>query len=176
VRSLGPALGALLLCACPLPQSVPQTDSTITPPRIVEDDSLSPRQTRLAFDPSCLRRQAFTIQATVGDENDKEPVEYRWFVDYQPSSQERRSPLPESGTVEGPQQPPRTRRPLPPLTFFPADFGAAAHVLELTVSNGFLGGDQNALAFPWRTPSGGFEIQSFRWLFEAVPGSGGCPP
>ena len=169
-----PAL--LLLAGCPLPQAVPSlSGSSAAPPRVLQDASLAPSATRVAFDPGCVRAQSFDVTATVEFESD-EPVEYRWFVDYQNDSQQRWTPL-ENGVVAAPTQEPRTLRPLPPFSLRPADFGTArTHVLELAVSNGFQGGAQPALPDPWRTPASGFRVQSYRWVFEPLAGSGGCPP
>lgn len=175
-RAPGPILLAALLAGCPLPQSVPSLSGTAAaPPRILQDASLQPAVTRVPFDPGCARPQSFAVSATVEFEAG-DAVEYRWFVDYQNDNQSAWTPL-EVGVVQQPTQEPRTLRPVPGFAFRPADFGTSrVHVLELSISNGFQGGSQAALPDPWRTPAAGFRVQSYRWIFEPLAGSGGCPP
>jgi hypothetical protein len=169
---------ALLATGCPLPQAVPsRSGTTAAPPRILQDGSLLPAATRIPFDPGCARPQSFDVHATVEFEAG-DAVEYRWFVDYQNDNQSAWTPL-EQGVVQQPTQEPRTLRPLPAFAIRPADFGTArVHVLDLAVSNNFLGDSaaQATLPDPWRTPAPGFRVQSYRWVFEPLAGSGNCPP
>ena len=170
---------AAVLAGCPLPQPVSSftQEASITPPRIVQDASLTPAETQIPFHSPCPvgSRQTFTVTATVADDNAGEPVDYRWFVDYDRLDSSRYQPLGDSGRLDPPVQPPFTRRPVPPLSFVPGDYGEAIHVLELVLSNGFEGAppDQPSLPLPWRTPSPNYEVQAYRWVFVPVPGT--CP-
>lgn len=180
-----PVAALLLLAACPLPQSVPSVPpGSVTPPRIVEDASLTPSGTTVAFDPTCPTAQAFTVTATVADENFGEAVDYRYFVDYSPTDPFRYTPQAE-GPLDAPTQEPFTLRPVKPdfvvrpAQFAPAD---ATRVLELVVSNGFdKSPDQGALPLPNRTPlsdaNNRYEVQSHKWVFVPVAGCAGttCP-
>ncbi len=176
-----PLAALLLLAACPLPQSVPSVPpGSVTPPRIVENATLSPAGTTVAFDPSCSTAQHFTVTATVADENFSEVVEYRWFVDYDPTIPTQ--PKFESGQLNPPDVEPFTTRLVPPLDFRPG-FGAggnALHVLELVVSNGFdKSTDQSVLPLPYRTPlsnaQNSYEVQSHKWVFVPVAGCATAP-
>jgi len=175
LRGAAPPLLLILLAGCPLPQAVPSLSGTAAaPPRILQDASLSPAATRITFDPACARPQSFDVAATVEFEAG-DAVEFRWFVDYQNDNQSAWTPI-DQGVVQQPAQEPRALRPIPAFAFRPADFGSSrVHVLEVSISNGFQGGSQPALPDPWRTPAAGFRIQSYRWVFEPIPGSGGCP-
>ncbi len=186
------ALGALLLAGCPLPQSVPSVPTgSIPPPRIVEDVSApsGPSATlttvpgTVPFDPSCPTKQAFTLTATVADENYSEAVGYRWFANYDPSLQPRWTPLSE-GSMDPPTTGPVTRRAVPPQVIMPVDFTPPV-VVELVVSNGFdvcppvVGSPQ---PLPCRTPQttpNSYEVQSHAWVFTPASGcaaAGACIP
>lgn len=175
MRSAALLAALLALTGCPLPQAVPSlSGAAAAPPRILQDASLLPAATRIPFDPGCSAPQSFDVSATVEFEA-SDAVEYRWFVDYQNDNQSLWTPL-EQGVVQQPAQEPRSLRPLPVFTLRPADFGASrVHVLELAISSGFQPGPQSSLAEPYRTPAPGFRVQSYRWVFEPLPGSGGCP-
>ncbi|HEU4384566.1 MAG TPA: hypothetical protein VFR85_13850 [Anaeromyxobacteraceae bacterium] len=190
-RSRLVAAALLLAAACPLPQSVPSVPpGSVTPPRIVQDTSrpdatsltLTTSGTATAFDGTCTTPQAFTISATVADENPDENVDFRWFVDYSPIDPARYTYLPESGQLGTPTQEPFNLRPVPNLTpFRPASYGGTAvHVLELVASNGFdKSADQAARPLPYRTPLSGYEVQSHKWVFVPTPGCAAaatCPP
>ena len=173
-----PLAALLLLAACPLPQSVPSVPpGSVTPPRIVEDASLTPAGTTVPFDPTCPVAQSFTVTVTVADENFSEAVDYRWFADYDPASQARYTPLGQ-GTLDRPEVEPFTLRPVKPdFVLRPAQVPPATgtHVLELVVSNGFdQRADQTQLALPYRTPisdpKNRYEVQSHKWVFAPVPG------
>ncbi len=178
-----PLAALLLLAACPLPQSVPSVPpGSVTPPRIVEDASLTPSSSSVAFDPLCATAQPFTVTATVADENFSEAVDYRWFVDYDPGDPSRYDPLAQSGQLDPPTQEPFTLRRIPDLLAFrPGDYGSATHVLEVVISNGFdKSADQGALPLPYRTPLTGtqsYEVQSHKWVFVPVAACAGttCP-
>jgi hypothetical protein len=174
------AFAALVLAGCPIPQTVPEypKGGSITPPRIVAETAV-PSGTFLTVPSGCATSPTMPpFSAKIVDENVTEPVEARWFVDYDPASDARSSPLGLPVFVPTVDQPdpnsPKTERTVPPLTaFHPYDFGSAVgsvHVLELVVSNGFdptadtlpsLGG---VPALPYRTPLGGFETQVYRWV------------
>ncbi len=189
-----PLAALLLLAGCPLPQSVPSVPpGSVTPPRIVEDVSrpsatsptLTTAGTTVLFEPTCpAAPQAFTVTATVADENFSEAVEYRWFVDYDPLDPLRHVPRPGSGQLDPPSQKPFTLRRVPDFSVAPASFGNGLHVLELVVSNGFdqrPEPDQSALPLPYRTPLTGtqnYEVQSHKWVFVPVAGCApaACPP
>lgn len=179
-----PAAALLLLAACPLPQSVPSVPAgSVTPPRIVEDASLTPSGTTVAFDPACATAQSFTVTVTVADENFSEAVDYRWFADYDPASQPRYTPLAQ-GSLDPPTAEPFTLRPVKPdFVLRPAQFSPSTgtHVLELVVSNGFdQRADQTQVALPYRTPltdaQNRYEVQSHKWVFLPVPGCATAAP
>jgi hypothetical protein len=68
-----------------------------------------------------------------------------------------------------------------PLPFEPWDYdtltGRTVHVVELTISNGFLpvGATVPPGSLPNRTAAPGYEVQVFRWTFLQTP-TGGCGP
>ncbi len=173
--------GAILpLAACPLPQplaSVGHEDGgTKTPPR-VDVSSAIPRASLVKVSTSCPQPPAFTVGATLIDDDNSEPVTARWFVDYTPDSDGSR--MLASEDLPGSEEPTQTTRALSPLTFSPADFGVApgiAHVLEVVVSNGFYPPGTAGLPLPNRTPQPGFETQVFRWVFQFDPSSENCGP
>ncbi len=191
-RSSPAALAVLLLLAgCPLPQSVPSVPAgSIPPPRIVDDVS-APRTTLSAtlttvpgivlFDPNCAKPQSFTVTAMVADENYSEAVGYRWFANYDPTSQARWTPL-SQGIIDPPTAEPFTRRTVPPQGIFPASFTPPV-VVELVVSNGFDTCDPIAIAtssqpLPCRTPQttpNSYEVQSHKWVFVPAPGCATAP-
>ena len=89
---------------------------------------------------SCPPGSAFQISATLIDENSEEPVEVRWFVDYDPNNQVQRTPL-QVQTLPPPADPQQFKRFPSPFPFAPWDFDRPderVHVVELTISNGFL--------------------------------------
>ncbi len=191
-----PSLAALLLLAgCPLPQSVPSVPpGAIPPPRIVDDVSaptgpsatLTTAPGTVPFDPTCAKKQSFTVTATVADENYSEAVGYRWFANYDPTSQARWTPL-SQGSIDPPTAEPFTRRAVPPQGIFPVDYTAPV-VVELVVSNGFATCDPipaSSQPLPCRTPQttpNSYEVQSHTWVFVPVSGCATlttcipCPP
>jgi len=183
---LAAALGAAALAAgCPLPQPLPGVGNPdaglpITPPRVVTSTAV-PAPPLTAYGPpsACPGGAAFTISADVIDEITTEPVEVRWFVDYDAASQVYSTPF-QVDTLPPPPDPTEYQRAPPPFTFRPSDFDVPAervHVVEMTVSNGFLplyqpvppGGQPN------REAAEGYEVQVFRWTFQPAV-AGGCGP
>jgi hypothetical protein len=66
------------------------------------------------------------------------------------------------------------------FSFVPWDFDlptAHVHVVELTISNGFLpvGDPVPPGSLPNRTAAPGYEVQVFRWTFQ-LSDTGGCGP
>ncbi len=186
MRCRGLPLAALLLAVgCPLPQSVPSVPpGSVTPPRIVEDASLTPTGTTVTFDPGCLagKETIFAVTATVADDNFGELVEYRWFVDYEVSPPNRYNPL-ASGPLDPPTTEPFTRRPLPVLQIQPQLYGNATHVLELVVSNGFdlcppdpMQPQQLPCRTPQTTAQNTYEVQSHTWVFIPATGCATAAP
>ena len=188
------ALAALLLLAgCPLPQSVPSVPpGSIPPPRIVEDVSapsgpsgtLTTSPLDVPFDPSCASNQFFTLTATVADENYSEAVGYRWFANYDPTSQQDWTPL-SQGIMDPPTAEPFTRRAVPPQLVYPAAGYTTPVVVELVISNGFDVCPPDPLqpqALPCRTPQttpSSYEVQSHTWVFVPVANcaaAGTCVP
>ncbi|MBK9517131.1 MAG: hypothetical protein IPO09_07195 [Anaeromyxobacter sp.] len=180
VGLLGPWLGG-----CPLPQSLPEYPSTgrIAPPRIVTDQA-TPPGTVVEVAPDCPGADTdhvFSLSAGLIDENTVEPVEARWFVDYQPG-RSTVTPIPPIEIIPGPEDGVTLERPLTPFQFRPYTFDDAAfraggglHVVELVVSNGFLLEPTSGLPRPWRTPQAQYETQVHRWVFHYVPaGAGGA--
>jgi len=187
-------IGALLAAAfvagailggCPIPQPLPGVGSVdgglpITPPRVLSD-SAHPGLALTYYGPiaSCPVGSHFDVSATLIDENSEEPVEVRWFVDYDPDSQPLRTPL-QIQTLPPPADPTQYLRYPSSFPFTPWDFDRPAervHVVELTVSNGFLpvgvAGPPGSL--PNRTAAAGYEVQVFRWTFQPSA-TGGCGP
>ncbi len=185
---------AAALVGCPLPQPLPEYSPIAnTPPRIVMDDSVPGNQipysgTIVPVPAGCTgAKPAFPLHAQIRDSNTTEPIEVRWFVNYDPSnsglwywkSQE---------TIQAvvPTPPDATLREIRGWTFLPYDFpsvaGAAAdavgalHIVELVVSNGFYSPALDA-PLPFRSPAPGFEVQVYRWVFMNVAplASGSCP-
>jgi hypothetical protein len=176
------ALATSALGGCPLPQPLPGAGKAATPLRIYIT-SVVPGASAIPFDPACPGGAQFQLGGEVVDEDVEEQVEARWFVDYDPVSQQRSTPF-GSETLPPPQDQEQTHRPLASFAFRPGDFDAPppfttlVHVVEVVISNGFLpqappspnGGLTNRLTDP------AHEIQLFRWVFEPVPGSGACGP
>ncbi len=210
MRSTLPGRGALALllgaalAGCPLPQTLPEypASGTITPPRI-QSDSVTPSDTVILVDAGCPgldTSHAFRLGATIVDENTYEPVEYRWFVDYDPQRATVRPLFPDRQFIPGTQDGVTIERAVPPLelqpyTFDPPLYGSPTeskpgqnfrdsgglHVVELVVSNAFASEDPApvpAHARPWRTPlknaTQSFETQVYRWTFHYVPTGGAC--
>ncbi len=200
-----PALGALaillgaMLGGCPLPQTLPEypTSGTITPPRI-QSDNVTPIESVILVDAGCAgldTDHVFRLSATLIDENTFEPVEYRWFVDYDPQRSTVRPLFPTGQFIPGPNDGITIERVVPPLdlqpyTFDPPLFGSPTesrpgqnfrdggglHIVELVVSNAFASEDPApvpAHTRPWRTPlktdTQTFETQVYRWVFHYVP-------
>jgi hypothetical protein len=128
---------------------------------------------------SCPAGSAFSISANVIDENTEEPIEVRWFVDYDPGNQALRTPL-QVETLPPPTDSKQYTRYPKPFVFIPWDFDRPTqrvHVVELTVSNGFLpvGAAVPEGDLPNRTAAPGYEVQVFRWTFQPAA-AGGCGP
>jgi hypothetical protein len=191
--SRAPLAALLLLAGCPLPQSVPSVPpGSIPPPRIVADVSAPPTGpssalttagTTVPFDPSCATGQIFQIAATIADENYSEAVDYRWFVDYDPSTGVSPPGYVPLWFGQLAQTTGETRRQVPQQPFQPLLYGDAIHVLELVVSNGFdvcppVPGLPQAL--PCRTPLSNaqnhYEVQSYKWVFVPVPSCATATP
>ena len=191
-------IGALLLAAlaggaimggCPIPQPLPGVGSIdgglpITPPRVLTT-SVVPGLAITDYGPvegpsaPCPPGSLFQVSATVVDENSEEPVEVRWFVDYDPDNQLLRTPL-QIETLPPPADPQQYKRFPKPFPFSPWDFDRPTervHVVEMTISNGFLpvGAAVPAGELPNRTASPGYEVQIFRWTFQPSA-TGGCGP
>jgi hypothetical protein len=184
--SLAAALSAAALFgACPLPQPLPGVGSPdaglpITPPRVVTSSAV-PVAAVTPYGPpaACSGGALFDVSANVIDENAGEPVEVRWFVDYEPTSQVFSTPF-QVEVLPPPQDPKQFLRVPAPLAFRPSDFdvsGTRTHVVEMAISNGFLPLNQAVPAGgqPNREPAPGYEVQVFRWVFEPSP-TGGCGP
>ena len=187
-------LGALLLAAlaggallggCPIPQPLPGVGSIdgglpITPPRVLTS-SAEPGLAMTSYGPvdSCPPGSLFQVSAELIDENSEEPVEVRWFVDYDPDNQLLRTPL-LIETLPPPADPQQYKRFPGPFPFSPWDFDRPTervHVVEMTISNGFLpvGAEVPPGDLPNRTAAPGYEVQIFRWTFQPST-SGGCGP
>lgn len=177
--------GGALLGGCPIPQPLPGVGSIdgglpITPPRVLTGSA----QPSLAMTdygplPPCPVGSAFEVSATVVDENSEEPVEVRWFVDYDPGNQALRTPL-QIETLPPPADQQQYKRFPKAFPFSPWDFDRPAervHVVEMTISNGFLpvGAAVPPGGLPNRTAAPGYEVQIFRWTFQPAA-TGGCGP
>ncbi len=183
--------GALLLAGCPIPQPLPDyPPGTITPPRIVMDDSISQiayPETVVLVPEGCPTTAApsFPLSAALVDVNTIEQVSARWFVNYDPMDPARNAPRQEDEIHGVNTTPLQTRRTVPMFTFHPyGSYGTvgstgsgdgrnlgAVEIVELVVSNGFdPAGDPpgSAAPLPFRSPAPGFETQMFRWVFVTV--------
>jgi hypothetical protein len=178
------AAGAIL-GGCPIPQPLPGVGSIdgglpITPPRVLTV-SAHPGLALTDYGPraSCPGGSHFDVSATLVDENSEEPVEVRWFVDYDPDSQPLRTPL-QIQTLPPPADPTQYLRYPSAFPFTPWDFNKDVenvHVVEMTISNGFLpvGAAVPPGSLPNRTAAPGYEVQVFRWAFQPRS-TGGCGP
>jgi hypothetical protein len=179
------AAGAIL-GGCPIPQPLPGVGSIdgglpVTPPRVLTD-SAHPGLALTDYGPSpspCSKGSSFDVSATLVDENSEEPVDVRWFVDYAPDNQLLRTPL-YIETLPPPADPTQYLRYPSPFPFSPWDFNQLderVHVVEMTISNGFLpvGAAVPPGSLPNRTAAPGYEVQVFRWTFQPSP-TGGCGP
>lgn len=177
--------GGAMLGGCPIPQPLPGVGSIdgglpITPPRVLTtsaEPGLAVTGYRPALD--CAQTAPFQVSATLVDENSEEPVEVRWFVDYDPDNQLLRTPL-QVETLPPPADPQQFKRFPQPFPFSPWDFDrltSRVHVVELTISNGFLpvGASVPAGSLPNRTAAPGYEVQIFRWTFQPAA-TGSCGP
>jgi hypothetical protein len=176
------ACGALL-GGCPIPQPLPGVGSIdgglpITPPRI-QTTSAVPGLAMTDYAPlaSCPPGSLFQVSAAIIDENAEEAVEVRWFVDYDPDNQLLRTPL-QIQILPAPADATQYRRVPNPFPFSPWDFDLPTehvHVVEMTISNGFLpvGAPVPPGDLPNRTAATGYEVQVFRWTFQPATG-GGC--
>jgi hypothetical protein len=180
------ALGAgAILGGCPIPQPLPGVGSIdggrpITPPRVLTDSAV-PGLAMTDYAPlgTCPVGSRFQVSAALVDENTEEPVEVRWFVDYEPDNQLARTPI-QIQTLPPPADPSQYLRYPIAFPFSPWDFDRPTehvHVVELTVSNGFLpvGSAVPPGSLPNRTAAPGYEVQVFRWTFQPAAG-GGCGP
>jgi hypothetical protein len=193
-----PARGALALlvgvalAGCPLPQTLPEYPTT-TPypsPRIIAELA-HPYLSLVRVGPSCAGgHAAFTLSATVGWENVTDPVDVRWFVDYDPNSTALKIPVSNERLVGTGDVAIGSLRPVKAWVFdpyasdlpggSPADQQAfrdagGLHVVELVVSNNFA--PEPASPYPNRTPASSprqFETQVYRWVFQYVPTGGSC--
>jgi len=167
------ALLTLALAACPLPQPLAEVARTtdggaVSTPVILPETAL-PAETVVLVDPGCNPQAQFTLSATVEDLDTDELVDARWFLDYGTDHTVLLGEdiVPSSGDPSDP------RRPITPIAFLPYGYGlppaAALHVVEVVVSNGFLGLNdptpplQRAAAPPFLT-------QSYRWVFQYAAG------
>ncbi len=193
--------GALLLAGCPIPQPLPEYSAgTITPPRIVMDDSTSqiayPGTVVLVTPEFCTTpAPSYALSGALIDANTFEQVSARWFVNYDPVDPALRQWRQQDEIPGLNTTPPQTRRTLPTFTFYPyANYGrtvagtgngtngtepGAVQIVELVVSNGFDPAVANpgdpagsGAILPFRSPALGFETQMFRWVFVTTPS---CP-
>jgi len=182
---------AALAGACPLPQPLPGVGSvdagiTITPPRVYTA-SVHPAIPITTYGPPavCNGGAQFSVSASIIDENTGEPVDVRWFADYDPTSQAHIAPL-STQTLPAPPDPSQFIRTPNALVFFPSDFdngqpAPRAHVVQMVISNGFAaapdGGFQPSLdgGLPYQEPAPSYEVQEFRWTFTPQA-DGGCGP
>ena len=144
--------GGALLGGCPIPQPLPGVGSIdgglpITPPRILTT-SAEPGLAMTDYGPlaSCPPGSLFEVSAVVIDENSEEPVEVRWFVDYAPDNQLRRTPL-QIETLPPPADPQQYKRFPKAFPFAPWDFDSATDA-------GARGGDDHLERLPARRRRG----------------------
>jgi hypothetical protein len=196
---------ALLLAGCPLPQPLPDyPPGTITPPRIVVDDSVSriANPEAVVWVPANCPTTAppqYPLTAPLRDANTIERIEVRWFVNYDPTNSDRYR-WDQQDDIEEVDPLDPTLRHIPPFVFLPYDYDSitgsgsgsearrapgAVRVVELVASNGFYARTPyvpgaSTEPFPNRSPAPGFEVQVYRWVFLNVlnvdeGGSVECP-
>jgi hypothetical protein len=158
---------AASLSACPLPQplaEVARTDGGVSTP-VILPETAAPAETTVLVKPDCVPPAQFTLSATVQDFDTDEAVEARWFLNWRPDSAGLIADefVPASLDANDPL------RPIPPIAFQPTAFGAppavALHVVEVVVSNGFLGIDNGTQPFQ-RAATPPFQTHSFLWVFR----------
>lgn len=190
------------LAGCPLPQPLPEySSSTNTPPRILVDDQLAPRNSdfdgAVTFVPASCATVApsYTLSTRIVDTNTVESVEARWFVNYDfrdapwneiqnPNSQPIViGPNPDTTNLVrvlptfpfSPYSKPPPYGTTPPLSGPPWPQAGVVRVVELVVSNGFDPGVVGTTPGGNRSPRPGFETQVYRWVFLTVPESASVP-
>jgi hypothetical protein len=172
-------LGALpLLGGCPIPQPLAEVSKpgsgTVTPPRIVVEaaalGTIGTLDGVVPYDPACPGGARFTVAASVIDDFTDEVANFRWFVDYDRGGANIFFIPVGTDVLPPPTLQPLNRRTIPPLSFRPSDIGAAPHLLELVVSNGFGSLGTSPVN---RAPAPGYEVQVFRWLFVELPQASG---
>lgn len=200
-----PLLPALLaagavLAGCPIPQPLPEySASGTTPPRILVDDQLAPRNG--AFDgavtflpANCVTAPTRALSARIVDTNIVEGVEARWFVNYD-FRDLAHNRIWQSSVIPPNVDSTNLVRVVPTFTFepyqAPQPYGSPAllgppyldagvlRVVELVVSNGFDPALSGTIAPAVnRAPKAAFETQVYRWVFVTVPESASvpCPP
>jgi hypothetical protein len=177
-RRLAATLPALFLAACPLPQPLPEypEGEAVTPPRIITASVAYP-ETVVRLPAGCAIEPVIDLSAELIDANTVDPVEARWFVNYDADNQDRRRAQ-RAIQVLPDEDPLVIRRTVPPFRVEPYDFVpitgvagnavGAVHVVELVVSNGFdPRGDSAPL--PNRSALAGYETQLHRWVLLGVP-------
>jgi hypothetical protein len=189
---------ALLLAGCPLPQPLPDyPPGTITPPRIVVDDSvpanrIASPETVVRVPANCSPPPQINLTAQLRDANTFEPIEVRWFVNYDRanSSQYR---MQQRDLIEQADPTDPTLRHVPQFVFIPYDHPPIAgapgpevggvRIVELVTSNGFYASEPydpltSEEPIPNRSPAPDFEVQVYRWVFLNVAPGGDvqCPP
>jgi hypothetical protein len=197
------ALLALGLAACPLPQPLPDytPGQTVTPPRVVVDDTVhkvTNPETLVEVPAGCATPPTYPLRVYLRDTNTAETVVGRWFVNYDarttysPSvviQQQDDIPAPATSATD------LTLRQSNEFVFAPyarTPYGAtgggdgstagALSVVEYVVSNGFATNNGNGdTDRPNRRPaaadkdSPAFEVQVYRWVFLTVAPSAATP-
>ncbi len=195
-RAVLPLLAvAALLAGCPIPQPLPEYSAgTVTPPRILADDQLAPKNGSFDGAVTLIPANCMTIAptrdltASIVDSNTVEGVEARWFVNYDYREAWLRH---YESQIIPPAANNTDRRLIPTWEFVPYNYAppygtpalpgpayrdpGVLRVVELVVSNGF---DPSVVGtFPGsnRAPKPGFETQVYRWVFLTVPESASVP-
>jgi len=176
VRRVALALGMLLLTGCPIPQAVPEVGvgpggPLVPAPRIVPEKVI-PASTFVDVSRGCPAAPQIAFHATISEFDAAANPEVRWFVDYDPvdnfgTAFSESIPFPTGSTD--------TYRPVTPLPFEARrwqDPAVTVQVVELVVSNGFVGGLGGPR--PNRTPQTNHETQVFRWVVRYVSTGGAC--
>jgi hypothetical protein len=170
------ALLAASLGGCPLPQPLPAVQrvdgTTVTPPRVVAD-SATPQQAVVRVGTTCAAGSVLPFSAVLEDPNLDDPVQARWFVDYDAGSTGVQR---FEDVLRSPDDADPLRTLAAPFMYRVDDHGQTLpHVVELVVSNGFyeIGGDPPGARVN-RSPRPGFETQVFRWVVVHDAGAP-CP-
>jgi len=180
VRGIAAAAGLVVLCACPIPQAVPEVGllpngSLVPAPRIVPE-RVQPSSTFIDISRACPAAPRITFQATISEFDVSATPEARWFVDYDPVANSGVQAFDRPAAPPGASDTYRSVAPFTPpaLALRWQDPTVGVQVVELVVSNGFLPPGDARATLPNRTPQPTHETQVFRWVIRYLTTGGVC--